>query len=260
VADLAFNGGILKPLSSTDSFLSGNFNSLYLDGSGLSAGAAALTLQVDADLTVGVSKVFTGDGGLAKTGWGTLVLNGAQAYTGLTDVKNGMLMGDVSFAGGLTVRDGAIFAPGNNGIWTTTVGGEYTQEFGAVLAMTIGRSGSDRLVVGGNVNLGGTLALFFTDDIEEGSYVLIESLDDGVILQMFNAFTVNGVLVESKFLYGSSDTVWFQANDRWYTLSYGDSRMELVVSSSPPAGVPEPATLALLTFGAAALFGRRRRT
>jgi len=258
MANLTLNGGIFQPLSSTGGFLTGNFNNLYLDGSGLSAGVAALTLQVDAGLTVGVSQVFTGDGGLAKTGYGTLVLNGAQSYTGLTDVASGLLTGEVSFAGGLTVRDGAIFAPGN-GIWTTTIGGDYTQEPGAVLAMEIGRFGSDRLVVGGDVSLGGILALSFTDDIEEGRYVLIECLGEGVIQYMFDTMMVDGVLIERDFLYDSFDTAWFPSNDWWYMLSSGDGRVELTVSSSPPAGIPEPTALALLALGATVLCGRRRR-
>src|SRR5439155_14780876 len=73
---------------------------------------------------------ITGAGGLTKTGSGTLNLNVANSYTGLTTVSAGTVAEGVSDAiasGGVTVNGAtAVFAMGNNsdtvGIVTLTDG------------------------------------------------------------------------------------------------------------------------------------------
>ncbi len=90
---LNFNGGTLKAKSSTTSFLSG------LDGAYVQAGGAKFDTN-GYNVTVGQS-LLTGvgsgaDGGLTKSGLGSLTLNGSCAYTGATTISGGTLALGVS--------------------------------------------------------------------------------------------------------------------------------------------------------------------
>jgi autotransporter-associated beta strand protein len=73
----------------------------------------------------GVLSSSTGTAGLTKGGAGTLYLNGANTYTGLTDVTNGTLGGLGSLAGPLTIESSATFSPGTS-IGTFTVNNSVT--------------------------------------------------------------------------------------------------------------------------------------
>ncbi len=99
---------------------------------------------------------MSGTGNLAKTGAGTLVIGGANTYTGDTVVKdgrlivNGSLTSDITIDGALLGGNGTIFgsvinsgtlSPGNS-IDTLTIHGAYTQESGSVLEIEIQDGGT----------------------------------------------------------------------------------------------------------------------
>ena len=112
-----------------------------------------------------------GDGGLIKAGAGTLVLGGANTYTGDTIIEGGRLAvnGDTR-ASAFTVRPGGTLggtgtagrtvafgrvAPGNS-IGTLTVAGDYVQAPGSVLEIEIDGAGhADLLDVQGDADLQG---------------------------------------------------------------------------------------------------------
>ena len=114
---LTFGAGITLDNSSGVALTLGNNNALVVNGSfsftgthALNLGAGGLTLGINAIVQV-VNSTLTaggiiGDGGnawsLGKTGSGTLVLNGANTYGGLTNLLEGTLTlaGDNSAAGG----------------------------------------------------------------------------------------------------------------------------------------------------------------
>ncbi|MCL2641290.1 MAG: PEP-CTERM sorting domain-containing protein [Phycisphaerales bacterium] len=259
-ASLHFNGGLLTALNSSDDFISGNFEALMLTDS---ASKPALTMQVDAGLFVDVSQVFTGTGGITKTGTGSFSLNGNQTYTGTTDVKAGKFTGDASFAGSLIVRNGATFSPGK-GVWTANIAGNYTQESGATLTMDIGSSDSDKLVISGNVNLDGVLAL--SGSADAGFYVLIENLSDDAIDGIFSSILWNGTLVKLTDLDGSRGGGTFVIDGMTFAFSYGGDAYigslfggNDLVFNITGAPVPEPASLSILGLGVATLIVRRRK-
>ncbi|MGC5698933.1 autotransporter domain-containing protein [Pseudomonas sp. NFXW11] len=122
------------------------------------------------------SNDISGHGGLTKQGVGTLVLSGANTYSGPTLVNQGRLavngslastvtvnaggiLGGTGRIGGLTANAGSIVAPGNS-IGTLHVASDVTFLPGSTYAVEVSPSGSDRLVSDGQVNLGGaSLAL-----------------------------------------------------------------------------------------------------
>ncbi|OWT66262.1 autotransporter outer membrane beta-barrel domain-containing protein [Candidimonas nitroreducens] len=150
------------------------------------------SLLADTDDTLGEVAHATGvthastqadkGGSLVKVGSGTLILNGANTYTGGTTVDAGTLAigdadhlsasikGDVQVNAAGTLRGhGSIAGNVNNAgiVWpggsigTLTIGGNYTQSPSGTLQMEISPTDYSRLIVGGTATLAGTLNLLY---------------------------------------------------------------------------------------------------
>lgn len=91
-----------------------------IDGDALTTTTAETIIRVDPGVTAEIGAAITGSGGLVKQDTGTLVLSGANGYTGGTSILNGTLQvssdanlgatsGNLVLAGG-TLRNTAAFA------------------------------------------------------------------------------------------------------------------------------------------------------
>lgn len=117
----------------------------------LPGGSDVLTLQGNLS-DAGAGK------GLTLAGAGTLVLDGANTYGGLTTVEGGTLAGSGTVAGGLAVGASGVINPGTVGEIGTFAAGATV--IAGTLACDIGPTASDRLEVGGPLDLGGAVLAF----------------------------------------------------------------------------------------------------
>jgi autotransporter-associated beta strand protein len=186
--------------------------------------------------------------GLLKTGDGTLVVNGVQAYTGLTTVEAGRLGGH-GVLQKLAVR-GAELSPGESA-GLLTIRQDLSFANAAQLTLELGGSsrgfGYDALDVGGSVDLGdGTeLRLSFIDGFTASAGQQFELIHTGTGLFGQFANVTDGARLFTTDGTGS------------FLVSYGNGQT-LVISDFQTAAVPEPGSWALLLTGAAWLAWRRR--
>lgn len=199
-------------------------------------------------LDTGIGELQSGLG-LLKTGAGTLVVNGQQAYTGLTLVDDGTLGGHgaverlaLQFAG---------LAPGESaGLFS--VRQDLSFNGGAWLDMELGGtrrgSGYDALDVGGSVDLG-------VDTELRLSFIQGFTATAGQQFQLIAA----GAGLFGQFANVADGGRLFMADGSGSFLVHYGSGQGLVLSDFSAAAVPEPSSWALLLAGASLLAWRRRR-
>ncbi|WP_292579228.1 autotransporter-associated beta strand repeat-containing protein, partial [Mesorhizobium sp.] len=80
-----------------------------IDGDTLTTNTAATRIRTDAGVTAAIAAQIAGSGGLVKTDTGTLVLSGANTYSGGTTISTGTLIGQAaSFGTGDIVDNAAL--------------------------------------------------------------------------------------------------------------------------------------------------------
>jgi autotransporter-associated beta strand protein len=120
-------------------------------------GNAAADLVISTELEPSDTNTGLNEGALIKQGAGTLQFAGGitHSYTGATTIAAGTLMADGAIPGSLTISAGATLEPGASagtfGAGATTLDGTYRCE--------VAGTGSDRLDVTGNLQLGTASAL-----------------------------------------------------------------------------------------------------
>lgn len=214
-------------------------------GASVVLGGGTLTVG-DATPTTTFGGVISGAGGLTKQGAGTLVLSGANTFTGTTTVNAGTLGGTGGVAGPLTIASGGSVAPGNSvgtlssGDLDLQSGGTYSLELDPTNSGGLGTT--DVLNVTGGVTLAGNLAISLLSTPTNGQQFTI-ILNDGTGDAVTGTFANAGTLTAGGWNFAVN-------------LAGGDGN-EVVLTASP---VPEPAALGLLGIAAAGLLTRRRRS
>ncbi len=127
-----FNGGTLKASTATTTFFAGANNAkVQAGGAFIDNGVNAITIaQALIHDTALDSPSVTADGGLTKSGVGTLTLSGANTYTGNTTVSTGTLA--LAATGSLKFVPPAIGASNKiTGAGTATLNGSFALELAA---------------------------------------------------------------------------------------------------------------------------------
>jgi autotransporter-associated beta strand protein len=197
---VALNGGAL-PATSNVSVASGATLDLRADQN-LGGLNGAGNVLLGGTLTTGglnandaFAGTASGNGGLTKTGTGTMTLGGVNSYLGATQVSSGTLQldgsvaGAVNVAGGatlsgsgsaggvVTIADGATLAAGGAAAGSITTGG-LALSSGSVLDMGLGAptvaGASDHIQVNGDLTLDGTLNVTDLGGFGVGVYRLID--------------------------------------------------------------------------------------
>jgi autotransporter-associated beta strand protein len=150
----------------------------FLGSRTLTVGLNNFSTEVSGLITDGGASGGTG-GSLVKVGTGTLILSGANSYTGATTLNTGALIvnGSIAASSGLDVNAGTLLggtgtlpttrinaggmlSPGNS-IGTIAVAGNLSFAPGSAYLVEVSPTASDRTVVNGTASLAGTVAASF---------------------------------------------------------------------------------------------------
>jgi autotransporter-associated beta strand protein len=127
------------------------------------SGPGYVTFAPEATRTITLNAPFSGVGGLAMSGPGTLALNGNSGYTGPTTISGGTVAGTGSVQGDVTAQSASTLAPGSSVLAGTLTLGSTSLTLNAntnVIKLSsdptqIGANGNDLLATLGNLMLSG---------------------------------------------------------------------------------------------------------
>jgi autotransporter-associated beta strand protein len=182
---------------------------LFLGSKTLTVGINNFSTEVSGIIADGGASGGKG-GSLVKAGSGTLVLSGANTYTGATTLNEGALIvnGSIAASSGLDVNAGTLLggtgtlpttrinaggtlSPGNS-IGTIAVAGNLSFAPGSFYMVEVGPTSSDRTVVNGTAALRGTvLSSFQIAGGFQKSYTILSGA--GGVNGTFDALTTSGL-------------------------------------------------------------------
>lgn len=167
-----FNGGTLQAASTTTAFMSG------LTLAKVQAGGARIDTQTY-NVTVAQALLHdpvlgaTADGGLTKSGIGTLTLTGANTYAGVTTITAGTLQ--LARAGGVALNNTATIEVKNSG--TLLFGGNNQLNQAPLTLGTAGSGGTQAKIDAGGYSqgTGGTPAIPGSGSVGLGALTLVSN-------------------------------------------------------------------------------------
>jgi len=268
-ATLNLNGGVLKATKANTGFLTGTITNVVKTG-GAKIDTNSFAITIGQALIHDAGLESTVDGGLTKSGTGTLTLSTANTFTGRTLVNAGTLALsnvlalqnsalDVSGAGTVTFTAGTntYTLGGLQGVGTLTATGK-TIGLNSSGSSAVTITGSGDFQVGAAITVAataftfdGTLNITLSDTLSTGSHTF--NLFDGQTGGSFDSVSIAGSYTAS----GGSGSAFTDSSGN--SFSFNNSTGDLSVTIS---AVPEPSTYAILA--GASMLGvavcRRRKT
>ncbi len=175
------------------SFINGGLildgGTLRITGTGFSQTARSVTMTgngggfdiADAEARFTVSQALSGSGALVKSGDGTLVLSGANSYSGGTLVNGGTLQGDTeSLQGNIINNARLVFDQQSDGAFAGDLSGTgtFVKSGGGKLVLSGANSYSGGTLVSGGTLLGDTASL--QGNITNNAQLVFDQQSDGI--------------------------------------------------------------------------------
>ncbi len=161
-------------------------------------------------LTNGQQVVFTGFTTVTKTGTNLWNVLGANTYSGITTISNGVLGLSGNLGSNIIVKGGAKLSAGAaGGVGTLSTAGLMSFETNSRLLVDVASATADTITAVGNVTLAGTVTLEVSgNQLRGGSWKVLESTGG----------TITGSFVLSGARSGSSLTKSANSKEIWLTI------------------------------------------
>jgi autotransporter-associated beta strand protein len=183
-------------------------------------GLGSAVLTVNAAGSTNYNGVLSGTGRLIKSGSGTLILGGANTYTGSTSVNAGTLIVNGSLAGTVTLGAGGMLggsgkigslniagtvAPGNS-IGTLNVAGSLRFQNGSTYLVEVSPGGTaDRITATGSVTIeGGTVSVLTGGQTNFAPLSTYTILSGSSVTGTFSALTTDLAFLTPSLIYNAS--------------------------------------------------------
>ena len=156
------------------------------------AGSNDKFFNVETGQVATVDGVISGAGGFTKTGDGTLLLEGANTFTGDLVVAGGILGGNGSLSGALLAEAGSTIAPGTSpGILSAdSVSFDSLSTYSVEVGGTTAGLDFDQLQITTEAALAGTLEITLTEDFNPSINDTFVIVDAGSITGQFDSVSV----------------------------------------------------------------------
>lgn len=204
---------------------------------------------------------ITGAGGITQLGGGVTTLSGISNYTGPTTIDptgtlivNGSIVSSTTANNGATlmgtgqlgataILGGAVYAPGDNGIGTQTVNGNFSLGSGAIYRMEANAVGQgDKVVVTGlasTVNINGAILQVLAQGgayAPSTPYTIIDNQSGNTVAGTFGQVTSNLVFLVPMVSYnvgpGANDVVLTLERNATLFSSVADTRNQRAVAGA----------------------------
>jgi autotransporter-associated beta strand protein len=273
VTSINFNGGTVQARGDHPDFIDLQVDNATVKSGGAKIDTNGFNITIGKALTAELIDDESTGGGLTKKGAGTLILSGANTFTGATNVTEGTLTlaatGSVADSASISVSTNSSMNVSALGAWTVgvsqTVGGSGTIVGHTILAGTLSPGQSPgTLTFDGDLTVNSGSNYFF----EAGDLTVVTGtldLSSDWKLTLGSGFQNGGsvTIFEYASLAGSAFTVpSFDIDDLGFTpedeLFLVDNGSEIVLQGVSVAVIPEPASTILGGLGLLLLLRRRR--